>query len=173
MLPRMVFYRAVGAIAGQMLQSTINIALSARSIAGAGLHVLTMVLNAQLRGVVSALERWSDEESSVSSTSPEDTTTLPKKFVSGWARSIAVAEILDAPLATIRMRVEAKAFKGALTHIELSRLVHALFSASPARAALVRLLEQQASVDSAGLTPAAEHLVPTSTHSRVPPARPA
>ena len=181
MLPRTVFLRAVGSICGPVLRSTVAVALSARSIAGAGLHVLSMVLNTQMRGVVGALGRWSTDESASSSSDADSLTAsatigpggaaLPDRFVPGWARAAAVAEVLEAPLATIRIRVEARAFRGALTHSELSRVIHALFAASPNRSALLRVLEQQAAADATGAS-AAVSLDGAVVPSRPPPARP-
>lgn len=172
-LPRTVFFRAVGAIAAPALRATTAVALSARHLAGAGLHVLTIVLNTQMRGVVSALERWGVDDATPGNGS--DGASLPDRFVPGWARATAVAEVLDAPLATIRMRVEARAFRGALSHAEVARLLHALFAASPARSALLRLLEQQAAADAAA--PAPESSLATAGQvagrPRAPPVRPA
>lgn len=174
-LPRTVFLRAVGAIAGPALRATTAVALSARHLAGAGLHVLTIVLNTQMRGVVGALERWGVDDLATG-TGSDDTASVPGRFVPGWARATAVAEMLDAPLATIRMRVEARAFRGALSHAELARLLHALFAASPARSSLLRLLEQQASADAAA-PPAdatsAMFSAGVAGRPRAPPVRPA
>ena len=186
-LPRTVFLRAVGAIAGPALRATAAVALSARHLAGAGLHVLVMVLGTQLRGTASALERWTVDDDAAFAASPgvgaeaggagvgTGEQSLAECFVPGWSRATSVADILDAPLATIRIRVEARSF--ALAPAELSRLLYALFSASPARSSILRLLEQQAAADAAVVVPSGRDVSSSAAHGggghvRAPPARP-